>query len=90
MESSFIQNNGELQGIIKIQKNELYYEFILHKISNINIYDFQKLNSVTISVNNGENNLVFLSKNNDDVVFKIDFEGGSISIDNNISVDIYD
>lgn len=89
-ESTFIQNNGELQGIIKIQKNELYFALILHKISNISIYDFQTLNSTTISIENGEKNLVFLSRFNDDDVFYIEFEGGSLNIDNNNSVDIYD
>lgn len=90
MESSFVQNNRELRGIIKIKKNELYFTLILHKISNISIYEFQTLNSITISIENGEKSLVFLSRVNDVVVFYIEFEGCSINFNNNTYVDIYD
>ena len=83
-ESIFNENNEHLQGIIKIEKNDLCLELILNKVTNINIFDYQELKDVTISIENGENDLVFLVKNINGIVISISFIGGSFCLNNTI------
>lgn len=81
-ESTFNNNNDQLQGIIKIHQNDLAIELILNKVTNINILDYQTLNDVTISIENGENNLVFLVKEINDIVISVNFNDGIFKINN--------
>ena len=81
-ESIFNENNEHLQGIIKIEKNDLCLELILNKITNINVFDYQELKDVTISIENGENDLVFLVKISNDIIVSISFLNGSFNINN--------
>ena len=81
-ESTFNNNNDQLQGIIKIHQNDLAIELILNKVTDINILDYQTLNDVTISIENGENNLVFLVKEINDIVISVNFNDGIFKINN--------
>ena len=81
-ESTFNNNNDLLQGIIKIHQNDLAIELILNKVTDINILDYQTLNDVTISIENGENNLVFLVKVINDIVVSVNFNDGIFKIKN--------
>lgn len=81
-ESTFNNNNDQLQGIIKIHQNDLAIELILNKVTDINILDYQTLNDVTISIENGENNLVFLVKEINDIVISVNFNDGIFNIKN--------
>ena len=81
-ESTFNNNNDQLQGIIKIHQNDLAIELILNKVTDINILDYQTLNDVTISIENGENNLVFLVKVINDIVISVNFKDGIFKINN--------
>lgn len=81
-ESTFNNNNDQLQGIIKIHQNDLAIELILNKVTDINILDYQTLNDVTISIENGENNLVFLVKVINDIVISVNFNDGIFKINN--------
>ena len=81
-ESTFNNNNDQLQGIIKIHQNDLAIELILNKVTDINILDYQTLNDVTISIENGENNLVFLVKVINDIVISVNFNDGIFNIKN--------
>ena len=81
-ESTFNNNNDQLQGIIKIHQNDLAIELILNKVTDINILDYQTLNDVTISIENGENNLVFLVKVINDIVISVNFNDGMFKINN--------
>ena len=81
-ESTFNNNNDLLQGIIKIHQNDLAIELILNKVTDINILDYQTLNDVTISIENGENNLVFLVKVINDIVISVNFNDGIFKINN--------
>lgn len=81
-ESTFNNNNDQLQGIIKIHQNDLTIELILNKVTDINILDYQTLNDVTISIENGENNLVFLVKVINDIVISVNFNDGIFKINN--------
>lgn len=81
-ESTFNNNNDQLQGIIKIHQNDLAIELILNKVTDINILDYQTLNDVTISIENGENNLVFLVKVFNDIVISVNFNDGKFKINN--------
>lgn len=90
-ESIFNENNEHLQGRIKIEKNDLCLELILNNITYVNIFDcqeyinifeYQELKDVTISIENGENDLVFLVKNINGIVISISFSGGSFNINN--------
>ena len=81
-ESTFNNNNDLLQGIIKIHQNDLAIELILNKVTDINILDYQTLNDVTISIENGENNLVFLVKVINDIVVSVNFNDGIFKINN--------
>lgn len=81
-ESTFNNNNDQLQGIIKIHQNDLAIELILNKVTDINILDYQTLNDVTISIENGENNLVFLVKVFNDIVISVNFNDGIFKINN--------
>ena len=81
-ESTFNNNNDQLQGIIKIHQNDLAIELILNKVTDINILDYQTLNDVTISIENGENNLVFLVKVINDIVVSVNFNDGIFKINN--------
>lgn len=81
-DSIFNNNNDQLQGIIKIHQNDLAIELILNKVTDINILDYQTLNDVTISIENGENNLVFLVKVINDIVISVNFNDGIFKINN--------
>ena len=81
-ESTFNKNNDQLQGIIKIHQNDLAIELILNKVTDINILDYQTLNDVSISIENGENNLVFLVKEINDIVISVNFNYGIFKINN--------
>ena len=81
-ESTLNNNNDQLQGIIKIHQNDLAIELILNKVTDINILDYQTLNDVTISIENGENNLVFLVKEINDIVISVNFNDGIFKINN--------
>lgn len=55
---------------------------MLNKVECINIYDYRELKNVTISIENGESDLVFLVKIAKDIVIDIKFNNGEININN--------
>lgn len=82
IETLFDKNGEYLQCKIKIEKNDSFFELVLNKVECINIYDYRELKNVTISIENGESDLVFLVKIAKDIVIDIKFNSGEININN--------
>lgn len=82
IETLFDKNGEYLQCKIKIEKNDSFFELVLNKVECINIYDYRELKNVTISIENGESDLVFLVKIAKDIVIDIKFDSGEININN--------
>ena len=82
IETLFDKKGEYLQGKIKVEKNDSFFEVLLNKVECINIYDYRELKNVTISIENGESDLVFLVKIAKDIVIDIKFNSGEININN--------
>lgn len=81
IETLFNKNKEHFQGKIRIRKKDFSFDLILNKVESINIFSYEKLNDVTISIENGENDLVFLIKNGDEIVINVEFDDGEFNFD---------